>query len=332
MLAIPCTQMHHKLRHLFLFATAMLLANTSCSQSENPSTTSDIELTQLKLEYLQLQKEHRQLLSKITALKQENEVLQTGIAPGADQSEDAQIQLNQARKKISSHIKEYQALQKDYADLKASIAPLASRLQASISAHRKELIGTELGTVVLKNDRQLLKAVVTEINDDSLKVKFDGGLIKVAYADLPYSIQQRFFYDPLLVSPAALLAESPDADKPVTPQKQINPLVLIQAAFAERHRQELVQLKISLQQKIPELESKILKAQHQIKNLKSDRSATLKKFSGSGSNIRRSPVDRDKALNTIDTDIRMLELAIQAAEVQIKSWQKELKLTESDNK
>ena len=123
----------------------------------------------------------------------------------------------QTQKNLSSQQNEYQSLLTDYATLEATIAPIASRLDASIAAHRKELIGTKLGTLVLKNDHQLHQVEVVEINDNALRLKSQDGWTWVNHTDLPLQIQKRFFYDILLVSPKALISETPDTESSTSP-------------------------------------------------------------------------------------------------------------------
>ncbi|NOX99286.1 MAG: hypothetical protein GXP30_06095 [Verrucomicrobia bacterium] len=282
-------------------------------------------MTETEQEYLLLQKEYRTLQSKMTALQQAYESLKLRQASNTSLNEDISEELSRIQKDLKSQQNEYQSLQADYASLKATITPISSRLAASVAAHRRELIGTDLGTVVLKNERQLYQAVVTEITDDKLRIKFKDGWTWVSSTNLPTEIQQRFFYDPFLVPPSALLTESPVTEEtPPAASPAGLAQALVEAAFAEAHRKELARLQISLQNKIPLLEKKIVAAQQQVKNLKKDRLKTAQLYNRGSSRIKRSSADRNKAFERIDKDIRKLEIAIQTAKIQIKGWQKEL--------
>ena len=84
-----------------------------------------------------------------------------------------------------------------------------------------------------------------------------------------------------------------------------------------------------MKNRIPELEKKISKATQQIQYLKLERKDVTRKFSRP-SKIERSSIDRNKALNKIDLEIRKLDIAIQAANLQIKNWKQELIRNASD--
>ena len=322
--------MHKKLRQSFTI-TSLLLALGACTQNNPSPLSSSQELNKLEQEYLLLQKENRELQTQLKAFKQVHESSKLRSASDSNHNDDLEQQLLQAQKKLTGQNHEYQSLLTDYAVLESSIAPLASRLQASIAAHRKELIGTKLGTVVLKNDRQLHQVEVTDVNDDSLHLKFSDGWTWIKSGDLPLPIQQRFFYKPILVSPSALLSETPEIEP--LPSTQPSPAeqakALITAAFAERNRQALAKAQASLKNRIPELEKKISKATQQIQYLKLERKDVTRKFSRP-SKIKRSSIDRNKALNKIDLEIRKLDIAIQAANLQIKNWKQELIRNASD--
>lgn len=324
--------MDSKLRVLASMATALLLALNSCTRSK-PSPDLEIELDRLKHDYLKLQNEHHELQSKMTALGQENEVFKAGLTAGYNQDKEIKNQLIQTQKNLNSQQREYQALLKDYAMLEASIIPLASRLKAGMAAHRKELIGTKLGKVVLRNGRLLNQVEVTKITDKSLGFKFEGGLIEVKFADLPEPIQQRFFFDSLLVSPGALLSETPDTQKSDTKLNNAkHAQALIEEAFAKRNQQELDLFQVSLLKRIPELEKKISDAKQQIRELKKDRIEAGRIFSQTGGKIKRSSADRENGVKIIDLKISKLEVAIISAEAQIKSWKKEAAQKKSEKK
>lgn len=326
--------MHTKWCHSLTFAAvSLLLALTSCTQDSKTPLSSRQELVRLQREYLLLQKERQDLQTQVTAFKQVHETYKLSLASRLDHNKALEEQLLATQKNLISQQHEYQSLLADYVSLEASIAPLAARLKASVATLRKKLIGTELGTVVLKNERQLHQAVVTEITDDALRIKSKSGWTWVEYVDLPPTIQKRFFHAPLLVSPEALIFETPAVKEPtLVPDKNEQARALIEAAFAKRHQLELAQFRVFMQDKIPALEKKIVLAKQQIKNLSSEKKNVSRQYSRSSGSIKRSTVDRDKAMSRIDADIRKLETAIQTAKLQISSWKKELIRNESDNK
>jgi chromosome segregation ATPase len=314
--------MHPKQRHPFVITATFFLLLGACTRTENEPPSPNPELTQLKRDFLQLQTEHQEQLTRMTAIKQENEALKAGWASGLEHDDETEKLLVQTQKKLNNQQREYQTLQRDYAKLEASIAPLVSRLKSSIAAHRKELIGTNLGTVALKDGRQLHQCEVVEVTDQSLRLKFDDGSIRVAYADLPPPIQQRFFYDPITVPGSALLDKEPEAKPPADASPpSTSPM---EEAFAERHRQELLQHNSLIEQKIGDLENVITSSKQRIQTLIQNRSRTAQKFNQRSGSIKRSTADRDKALQEIDSEISTLGLAIKAAEIRINSWQKEL--------
>ncbi len=284
----------------------------------------------MQREYLQLQNKFQQLQSKTVILQQENEAYKAVSTALAKQDQNVVKRLTQTQKKLNHLQQEYQALQQDYSDLKKSINPLVAQLQASVAAHRKELIGTELGTVILKSGRHLKQSQVTGITDQALRIKFSEGWVNVPRADLPRPIQQRFFFEMMLVPSAALLTESPVSKvaKPVSQEKKAPRSSPVEEAFAKRHRLELDRYQASIQPKIDSLKEKISSAKKQISKLRSDRTKASRYFTGRSGSIRRSPVDRDRALEKIDTDIRRLNIAITAAEAQINGWKKELQQAE----
>lgn len=288
----------------------------------------------MEQEYLQLQNKAQQLQSKIVILQQQNQAYQAVSAELAKQDQDIVSRLRQTQKKLNHLQEEYQALQQDYSDLKKSISPLVAQLQASVTAHRKELTGTELGTVILKSGRRLDQAQVTGITDQALRIKFSSGWVNVPRADLPPLLQQRFFFKRIPVTPEALLTETPvsTVTKPITQVKQNNNLSPIEEAFAIRHRLELDRYKASIQPKIDSLNEKISSAKKQSSKLKADRITASRYYSRRSGSIKRSPVDRDRALKKIDADIRRLSISITAAEAQINGWKKELQQAESGAK
>ncbi len=320
--------------HYFALASVtLLLTLNSCKPDNRTPRSLRQNLAETEQEYLLLQKEHRALQTKMIALQQAYESLKLRQSSKTSLNEGISEQLTRLQKNLKAQQNEYRSLQADYAGLEATIAPISSRLTASVAAHRKELVGAELGTVVLNNERQLHQSVVTDITDDALRLKFKDGWIWVPSTELPTQIQQRFFYNPLLVAPKALLSKSPLPEKaPPAVNPAEHAQALVEAAFAEANRRELARLQISLQNKIPLLEKKILKAQQQVKNLKNDRLKTAQLYNQGSSRIKRSSVDRNKAFEKIDADIRRLEIAIQGAEVQIKSWQNELLKNKSADK
>lgn len=314
--------MHPKQRHPFVITAIFFLLLGACTRTDKDPPPPNPELTRLKQDYLQLQSEHREQLARMTVIKQQNEALKAGWASGVKSDEETERRLVETQRKLNSQQREYQTLQQDYAKLEASIAPLISRLKSSIAAHRKELIGTNLGTITLKNGRQLHQSEVIEVADQSLLLKFVDGSIRVAYADLPPPIQQRFFYGPLTVPGTALLDKEPGSKPPAdAPRPSTSPM---EEAFAERHRQELTQHNSQIKQKMAALENEITSSKQRIKTLVQNRSKTAQKFSQRSGSIKRSAADRDKALQEIDSEISTLRLNIQAAETRIKSWQKEL--------
>ncbi len=312
--------MYQKQHQLLVLATASLLSLCGCTRTD--TVAPDPELARLKQDYLQLQAQHRELLNRMATIKQENEAYKAGWAPGEERDVEVERRLVQTQKKLNHQQREYQTLQRDYARLKASIAPLVSRLESSVAAHREELVGTDLGTVTLKNGRQLHRCEVLEIGDHFLRIKFSDGSIRVAAADLPPPLQERFFLDPISVPGTALLGKDPQPGPATTPPyPDSSP---IEEAFAKRHRQELEQHRRSIKQKIARLEDEITASKRRIKTLRRNRSKLAREFSQSRGSIRRSKVDRDKALRKIDNEIGQLGLAIEATETQIKSWREEL--------
>ncbi len=311
----------------------LLQIPAACSRNDKTPDLPSAEQAQVERGFLQLQKELQELRPRMVKLQQENEAFKAGSASVAMHDKDVENRLSQTQIKLNNLQHEYQTLQQDYSDLEKSISPLVSRLQASVAAHRKELIGTDLGTITLKSGRQLRQSKVTGITDQALRLKFSEGWLNVPYADLPSPIQQRFFFETILVPSEALLSKTPDTQQTdPLPKPKTNDSSPMEEAFAEQHRRELKQYQLSIQPKIISLNKKTSLAKKQITNLKRERIKTSQTFSRRSGSIKRSSADLDKALNKIDSEIHRLSLAITVAEGQIKGWKKELIRNESGDK
>jgi len=314
-----------KLRLSLTTTTILLLASVACTRTDNSSSAQDSELIQLKQDYLRFQQEHQSLLLEMAKIRQENEAFKAGLADGIYQDTEIKNQFILTQKKLNSQQQEYQSLQKDYAQLEASIEPLAERLKASMAAHHKELIGTKLDSLELKNGRHIKQGEVTEITNEALQLKFSGGLIWITYAELPTDIQERFFFDPLLISSNALLSKKPDAPKtvPSPKDKQNVHTPSVEEAFAERNRQVMAQHKLSVEKKVTNLKKDLIAYNKRLNQLNLDRSNLSKKMN-KGGGIKTSAADRNKAFNSIDIDIGKMKSAVKATETRITSWEKEL--------
>ncbi len=316
-------------------ALSVLLLLVACNRNEK-NKSSKPQSTQLEREYLLLQKKYQELQSRVIKLQQETDAFKADKSAITDQENQIVSRLTQPQQKLNHLQREYQTLQKDYAGLEKSIAPLAAQLKSTVAAHRKELIGTELGNLTLANGRQLQQAKVTDITDQHLRLKFASGWVNVPYDDLPTAIQKRFFIKGSLVSSEALLGKTPQNKTPPPAPKSTNGKTKnsspMEEAFAERHRRELKQYRLSIQPRITSLQNKLSAAKQKILNLGKERIKTSQFYSRRSGSIKRSPVDRDNALKKIDDEVQRLELAIQVAEGQIKSWQKELKPATGNDK
>ncbi|MCF6314142.1 MAG: hypothetical protein L3J39_16965 [Verrucomicrobiales bacterium] len=313
--------------HFIRLSLFCLLVTSACQRRED-GTTSDPPLSPIEKEYTQLQQRYQRLQAEIVKLQQQNETFQASETSILKQDQAVADRLVQTQKKLNAQNREYQALQQDYADLKKSISPLDSSLKTLTAAFRENLIGTQLGTVVLNNGRQLPQCTVIQISDDTLRVKYTAGWVNIPYAQLSPELQKRFFPAPVLVSSQTLLAEEKPTQsaKSASPTKtQESPTSLLEKAFIQRQRRELEQYQLSIPPKIKLLETKISRAQQKIASLRKDRIKTSQYYRKRSGSIKRSPVDLDRSLKKIDGDIRKLELAIEVAQTQIKSWKKELK-------
>lgn len=314
-----------KLRFFIVSASILLLATISCTRGNKSESVQESELLQLRREYLKFQQEHQVLLLEMAKIRQENEALKAGLADGAFKDKEIESQFIESQKKLKSQQHEYQSLLKDYAQLEASIAPLAERLKASMAAHRKELIGIKLENIELTNGREIKQCEVAEITNEAMRLKFTGGLIWVKYAELPPELQERFFFDPLLISSKALLSKNPDTPKkdPTTTRDNKRSSSPMEEAFAERHRKEMEQHKLSVEKRISSLKKELTGYKKRLEKLNIDRSNLTEKVNQKGG-IKISAADRNKAFNSIDIDIGKMKSAIKATETRITTWEKGL--------
>lgn len=311
--------------HFIRLSLCCLLTASACQRKEDASSL-DSPLSPIEREYTQLQQDYRALQTQVTQLQQQNQAFKASENASIEQDQAISQQLAQTQKNLNALQREYQALQQDYASLKNSISPLNQSLKTLTDAFRGNLIGTKLGTVVLKNGRQLQQCTIIQVTDDTLRVKYDSGWVNISYDQLTPELQKRFFPAPVLVSSVDLLGEktTPPA-KPLTSTTAQKPSVsLLEKAFIQRQRRELEQYHRSIPPKIKHLETKITRAHQQIASLKKERIKTSQYYRKRSGSIKRSSVDLDRALKKINGDIRKLSLAIQVANTQIESWKKEL--------
>jgi hypothetical protein len=138
-----------------------------------------------KADHVELQREHENLQAQHKALQ----------AEAADQKEDAAALKEALLTTKDALDKQKEEASRQIQEAKGELESLKSEFQKFKTDRRTGMVGKKFPEIVLKNERVLTDAKITEVTASSLKVLHSGGITMVRFAELGPELKWEAVWD-----------------------------------------------------------------------------------------------------------------------------------------